>query len=216
MFFGFDTLAPALTAIRDIPRKEVCDQALVMNGHYLAMLTRDTPTNPPPWLVILGCEGNARHVGFRAGVCRHDAAALGGKELPAMNEHLAAVLHRAWYRPPHSHGFYTFISRVQEFRDAVVSHVHGPMAELFVSHGYGRAAWCEFDHIEPYPTGLTNIFDKVNDLLVERGAYFDRPLGTLAEKFYAGNPSYLNQIKLVKKIVDPQRILNPDQLLRGV
>jgi FAD/FMN-containing dehydrogenase len=90
------------------------------------------------------------------------------------------------------------------------------MGELFVSHGCGRAAWCEFDHLEPYPESLIQTFDKANDLLVERGAYFDRPLGRLAEKFYAGNPSYVNQIKRVKEIVDPHRILNPDQLLIGV
>ena len=53
-------------------------------------------------------------------------------------------------------------------------------------------------------------------LLLEKGAYFDRPLGRIAEGFYAGNVAYLDQIRKVKHMMDPKRILNPDQLVKGV
>ena len=216
LFFGYDGLGPALTAIRDIPRKEVCDQALVMNSRYLTTLAPGLPPGLPPWLVVLGCEGHARHVDFYTEVCRHDALALGGKERPELSEFLAGAFRSVWYRPQHSHGFYTFFSRVSEFHDLVASRAGEGLAELFVSHGCGRAAWCEFDHLEPYPTDLQGTCEDVNDLLLEKGAYFDRPLGKIAERFYAGNVAYLEQIRRVKNMVDPKRILNPDQLVKGV
>ncbi len=216
MIFGFDDLAPALTAIRNIPRKEVCDQALVMNSNYLNILTKDHPKPLSQWILLLESEGQPRHVEFHAGVCRKDAAALGGKELPELKDALAPMLHRPWNRPEHSHGFYTFLNRVEEFHDLVSSRSNGQMGELFISHGYGRAAWCEFDHLDTSPKEIEKSCDEIDDLLLEKGAYFDRPLGRLGEKFYAGNPPYLNLIKRVKSMIDPDRILNPDQLLRGV
>ncbi len=217
LFFGFDELAPALTAIRNIPRKEVCDQALVMNNRYLGRLAPDLPGSVPQWLLVLGCEGHPRHVEFHAGVCRNDASALGGRELPELGESMAPVFRGAWIRPDHSHGFYTFLSRVSEFHDLVASRVSGEgPAELYVAHGYGRAAWCEFDYLEPYPKDLDATLESVNDDLLEKGAYFDRPLGKVAERFYAGNVAYLEQIRRVKNMMDPKRILNPDQLVKGV
>ncbi len=215
--FGYDDLAPALTAIRNIPRKEVCDQALVINGRYLRRLAPDLPGSIPPWLLVLGCEGHPRHVEFYADVCRKDAIALGGKELPDLGDPLGKALRSVWVRPEHSHGFYTFLSRVSEFHDLVASRAGGEgLAELFVAHGYGRAAWCEFDYLEPYPNDLAETYEDVNDLLLEKGAYFDRPSGRIAERFYAGNVAYLDQIRRVKNMMDPKRILNPDQLVKGV
>ena len=87
---------------------------------------------------------------------------------------------------------------------------------MFVAHGYGRAAWCEFDYLEPYPHDPAGTYEDVNNRLLEKGAYFDRPLGRIAERFYAGNVAYLEQIKRVKNMMDPKRILNPDQLVKGV
>lgn len=214
--FGYDLLAPAAAAIRNIPRKEVCDQAFVMNRRYLEHLVPDPPGAVSPWLVVLGCEGHPKQVDFQAEVCRQDALALGGTERPELGESMAGALRGVWYRPEHSHGFYTFLSRVSEFHDRVVARAGEGLAELFVSHGYGRAAWCEFDYLEPYPNDLTGRFDELNDLLLEMGAYFDRPLGKIAERFYAGNVAYLDLIRRVKNMMDPKRILNPDQLVRGV
>jgi FAD/FMN-containing dehydrogenase len=216
LFFGYDELAPAVTAIRNIPRKEVCDQALLMNRQYASRLAPNLPGDLPPWLVLFGCEGDPRQVEFYAEACRKEAIALGGKEQPDLHEPLGGALRRAWMRPTYSHGFYTFLSRVSEFHDLVSSRAGEGLAELFVSHGYGRAAWCEFDHLEPYPKDLDRTYEEVDDLLLERGAYFDRPLGRIAERFYAGNVAYLDQVRKVKHMMDPKRILNPDQLVKGV
>jgi len=41
-------------------------------------------------------------------------------------------------------------------------------------------------------------------------------MGKIAERFYAGNVAYLEQIRRVKNMMDPNRILNPDQLVKGV
>ena len=217
LFFGYDELAPALTAIRNVPRKEVCDQALVMNRPYLDRLAPDLPGDLPRWVVLFGCEGDPRHVEYQAGVCRQDAMDLGGRELPGLRESTSAALRRVWVRPAESHGFYTFLSRVSEFHERVASRAgEEGLAELFVAHGYGRAAWCEFDYLEPHPGDIARTIEDVNDLLLEKGAYFDRPLGRTAERFYAGNVAYLEQIRRVKNMVDPKRILNPDQLVKGV
>jgi len=216
LFFGFEDLAPALSALRNIPRKELCDQAMVMNACYVRHLVPGCTAPLPSWLFWAGCEGRPQHVEHLTRTARQDAASLGGKELPELREPLAPALHRVWKRPSDSHGFYTFIRRIPEFHAAVTSQAKTDLGELFVAHAYGRAAWCEFDYLEPLPHAIDATVETTNDLLLEKGAYFDRPLGTLADKFYRGNPAYLEQITRVKRMMDPNRILNPDQLLTGV
>lgn len=216
LFFGFDNLLPAIQAIRDMPRKEVCDQALVMNNRYVRLLAPGQSDVGYSWVLLLACEGDPVHVEFQSRVCRQDALALGGKELPQLKEILGDALHRPWVRPDKSHGFYTFIPRIPEFHERIASRNHESPAELFVSHGYGRAAWCEFDYLDTDPKSLEKTFEETSDLLLAQGAYFDRPLGRMAENFFAGNGAYLNQIKRVKEMMDPKRILNPDQLVKGV
>jgi len=130
---------------------------------------------------------------------------------------MGKALRCVWVRPVEGHGFYTFLSRVSEFHDLVASRAgQESLAELFVAHGYGRAAWCEFDYLEPHRNEMARTLEGVNDLLVEKGAYFDRPQGRTAERFYAGNVAYLEQIRRVKNMMDPKRILNPDQMVKGV
>jgi len=216
LFFGFEELAQALAAIRDIPRKEVCDQALAMNSNYLRRLVQHDLPDLPPWLVLLDFEGEPPQVDFYEKVCREDALTLGGRELNGMADAFGGALGDIWRRPEHSHGFYSFIKRVPEFHELAVSRANDSMGELFVSHGYGRAAWCEFDHLGPNSENVEKTCEEIGNALLETGAYFDRPLGELAKKFYAGNPAYSHQIKRIKNMVDPEGALNPGQLLEGV
>lgn len=216
LLFGFRDLEPSLEALRNIPRKELCDQALVMNAPYARLLVSNEFATEWPWLFLAVCEGFPGHTEYLSRTLRCEATALGGTDLPEEKSALAPALGRVWRRPRYSHGFYTFVRRVPEFLAEVGSQTSGPMAALFVSHGYGRAAWCEFDHVEPHPEGIGGLFEAIQDRLLAKGAFFDRPLGRLAETFYAGNPAYVRQIRRVKTLLDPARILNPDQLLTGV
>lgn len=216
LLFGFQDLEPALEALRNIPRKELCDQALVMNGGYARRLVPEWPEHGWPWLFLAVCEGFPTHTEYLSRTLRCEAAALGAAELTEERGAIAPALRRVWRRPRFSHGFYTFVRRGQEFHAEVASRAPGPLAVLFVSHGFGRAAWCQFDHLEPHPADMRERFDVINLRLVEKGAFFDRPLGPLAAKFYAGNAAYVKQIKRVKTLLDPEHILNPDQLITGV
>ncbi len=216
LLFGFQDLPPALEALRNIPRKELCDQALVMNAAYARQLVGHGGAIVPPWLFLAVCEGFPTHTEYLSRTVRREAAALGATELKEEKEALGPALGRVWRRPRYSHGFYTFVRRVPEFHAEVASQAPGPLGVLLVSHGYGRAAWCEFDHLEPYPEDIGGRFDAINLGLLAKGAFFDRPRGPLADRFYAGNPAYVRQIKRIKTLVDPDRLLNPDQLLTGV
>lgn len=216
LLFGFQDLQPALEALRNIPRKELCDQALVMNAAYARQLLGGGCAIAWPWLFLAVCEGVPTHTAYLSRAIRSEATALGGMEMKEGKDPFVLALGRVWCRPRYSHGFYTFVRRVPEFYADVASWAPGPLAALFVSHGYGRAAWCQFDHLEPHPEDIGGRFEAINLRLLARGAFFDRPLGSLADKFYAGNPAYVRQMKRIKTLLDPARLLNPDQLLTGV
>ena len=51
--------------------------------------------------------------------------------------------------------------------------------------------------------------DAIGVKLVEEGAFFDRPLGKIAEAVYMRIPSYLNHMKKIKGMMDKENILNP-------
>ncbi|MBU4392363.1 MAG: hypothetical protein KJ920_07950, partial [Actinobacteria bacterium] len=55
------------------------------------------------------------------------------------------------------------------------------------------------------------------EALLDNKAFIDKPTGPVAEMVYSRtDPSYVEMIKLFKRIVDPKGLLNPDELLEGI
>lgn len=80
-----------------------------------------------------------------------------------------------------------------------------------------RAIYCEYDfHCDLDETEdkqrTSNLFDETSELLIEMGAYFDRPYGNWARMVYSRSGQYPEYLKKVKRQIDPNNIMNPGKL----
>jgi FAD/FMN-containing dehydrogenase len=102
----------------------------------------------------------------------------------------------------------------------VANKYHYPTADI---GGYllpierGRTIYCEYDlHCsleDPADSErVKKLFEEVSKLLVDRGAFFDRPYGPWAEIMYGRAGTYTEYLKRVKTQLDPNNIMNPGKL----
>lgn len=108
---------------------------------------------------------------------------------------------------------------------------YGKAAEAATGNGYtlddmgvylqplenGRACHLEFtyyyDPDDPDERRrMVNLYAEAGRKLLDAGAYFNRPYGPLAEMVYRRNGDYTGILKRVKKLFDPNCILNPGNL----
>jgi len=59
---------------------------------------------------------------------------------------------------------------------------------------------------------VKNVYLAVSEALVEQGAYFSRPYGYWSELVYRRDQTSTNILRTVKRILDPENILNPGKL----
>ena len=59
---------------------------------------------------------------------------------------------------------------------------------------------------------VKELFYELCDLLIKQGAFFSRPYGDCARLVYSRAPNYYSFIKELKKIVDPEYIMNPNRI----
>jgi len=81
----------------------------------------------------------------------------------------------------------------------------------------GRTIYCEYDlHCsldDPADSQrVKELFEQAGELLVDMGAFFDRPYGTWAEAMYRRAGTYTEYLKKVKRQLDPNSIMNPGKL----
>ena len=111
----------------------------------------------------------------------------------------------------------------------------GEMENLLLSHCYqegyppqevggyclpierGRAIHLEMDlHCDLRDTEETekvkHVWYRASELLMNNGAYFDRPYGLWAEMVYSRAGNYTQKLRDVKREIDPNNILNPGKL----
>lgn len=80
-----------------------------------------------------------------------------------------------------------------------------------------RAVHLEFDlHCDLRDRGETErvrqIWLQASEILMNHGAYFDRPYGPWAEMVYSRAANYTQKLKEIKREIDPNNILNPGKL----
>lgn len=80
-----------------------------------------------------------------------------------------------------------------------------------------RTIYCEYDlHCnldDPVDSQRVKaLFEEASKVLVDRGAFFDRPYGSWAEVMYSRAGAYTEYLKRVKRQLDPNNIMNPGKL----
>lgn len=123
----------------------------------------------------------------------------------------------------HSLMFYASPERVVEFADTTFDAAQPSLYPKEDMGGYllpierGRAFYCCYDlHCsrddQQESARVSQLFDDLSETLVYRGAFFDRPYGSWAEKVYRRAGTYTEYLKKIKHTLDPNRIMNPGKL----
>jgi len=154
--------------------------------------------------------------------------------LPAVERKLPEMLRKPWPKdkPYWKHvykggcqdlTFMTTLDRVERYIPAVV--------EVATRYGYpandigcyiqpvedGRACQLQFNFYhnpgdEAETERVRSLYADAATAMIDRGAYFTRPYGVVADMVYKRNGDYAALLKRVKKHFDPNGILNPGKL----
>jgi len=123
----------------------------------------------------------------------------------------------------HSLSFKSPLKRVPEFETIINNACNENNYPLKYIGGYllplerGRAVHLEFDlHCDPSNTEeiehIKQMFLKCSEVLISKGALFDRPYGAWAEMIYKRTGTYTEKLKELKNELDPHNIMNPGKL----
>ena len=217
--YGFDQAGAAAAAMKEISRKEICQECLALDRGYLAHVLGQvlSAPAPAPWILIVGHESFKAHVEFQQRTVDGIVGEHGGKPLGALQEEIAAAMEVPWYVPDGCHlSYYTLFAHLETFDSALEEGLKRlgmdleSASRILVSYGSGRTLYCGWSLGEGRE-GAAECFDDLRTALVEKGAFFERPLGAAAKAVYERSGGYLDQMKRIKAMVDPHHILNPGQ-----
>ncbi len=195
----------------------------------------------PPWVLTICINGAPRHpeekIAFEEEALREVCHSLNvevkemlpqvsGLNRIILNEILYpwGVLKKFNYRGSvHSLTFKCSLTDIAEMEAAVkkACDAHGydnsSVGAYLLPLERGRAMHCEFDlHCDlgdaKQRDKVKGLWRKASEILLNQGAYFDRPYGAWAEMVYQRAGNYTTKLKEIKRELDPQGILNPGKL----
>ncbi len=213
--FGFQKPEPALSLLRNLPRKELPQECLVVDRQGFAARFGDAWRDAlPPWILVTGVEAFPELAEYQHRKIREAALGQGGIEIdPETTARVGTSLDSPWYGNPETQtAFYSLFSRIPEFElvlSRTLSDAGVPaqsVARTYVAHGLGRAVWCQYD----LGQGVgRQVLENLERRLASSGAYYDRPQGRLAREIYGTIPAWLGHVRKIKNMMDPGRIFNP-------
>lgn len=215
LVFDFDGLAGALKALKEVPRRELGIEYLAMDARYLDSLVDVKEGELSPWTVLVGFDGREEHVTWQEKMVRGFIEEMGGNANDALVEILAKKIDEAWPVMTEYHtGFYTLFDRVadldESLRDAITKKGYPAkdIGRLMVSVDRGRTAYCSYEF---FKDGIETdrLVDELQEMLLDKGAFYDRPLGGFAQTVFSKIDGYTQHLKRIKTMMDPKGILNP-------
>ncbi len=209
----------ALEWVRRAARQEVGTEAAVFDAARLRELTGAPGAaaaggEKGVWTAAVGLDGPAELVEHWRKRLDRMAREEGGKAAPAgVGRSLEEAMDRPWYAGPLTFAFYATLARVGEF-DALVSKAlarKGELSRTFVLVRHGASVFLRYDLKTEERKGRRAVLDLLPKL-VDRGAFFDSPTGSLAAHIFSKQPRYFELLKQVKGLMDPAGMLNPGVL----
>jgi len=210
-----------------VERLKLGDETAMLNRARLAAALDRSPAGLPEWTVLLGASGAALYPEEKLDLQEKElceaAAAYGLKLEPAVAP-TAALLDDC--APPASQYEIFFLSTLDDaprFTETML----GMAREL----GYGADRIGVYiqpqhqgvsQHVEftiPYnaddareAAAAKRLFLAASAKLVAQGAYFSRPYGPWADLVYSRDATAVRVLRTVKRIVDPNGVMNPGKL----
>ena len=194
----------------------------------------------PPWVIIMGIAGRdllpEEKVDFQEEDTRDIVQQLGLELLPAVSgiagEQLMSIVlnpsQEPYWKLTYKGAcqdifFMATLDKVPEFVNTVfttANAVRYPASDIGIylqPQHQGTSCHCEFNL--PYNSEDKTETDRVRELLetcsealIRQGAYFSRPYGIWADMVYNRDARNREMIRTIKKIFDPNNILNPGKL----
>ncbi len=197
---GFDEMEPALKAAQFIARREMAVECLTLNKAKAQTVTGATVK--APWITVAALEGSSDLVAYHRKRIDEELGSPGDLAdlAPAFEESLRVP----WDAPDGTVGFYTLFARVAEF-DSLVGR-EAPRMVIPVKRGASV-----YNHYELPGRPDLALLEK----LLDAGAFFSNPTGSLAHALYKRTGNYEKLIRVAKRRIDPRNILNPDQVIEG-
>ena len=220
--FGFREQAPALKLLKELARKELPQECLVMNRTSFARCLGLPENGLPPWVLVAGVEAFPELADYQHRKIRQAAEKEGGSALDeALTASIGSQLQKPWYiRPDSQTAFHTLFTKIPEFDGILLEaasqagHPEDRIARTYIAHGLGRSVWCQYD-----PGDLSDGCGWLAGLesrLAAAGAFYDRPQGSLAEQIYGTIPAVVRHIRKIKDLMDERRIFNPGRPVQEV
>jgi len=180
------------------------------------------------WTVLMSIEQHKALVDNQAAQVAGLAKDLGAKALGKdMVAELGQTLRRPWYLLDRAVKgrieavkYYTFADKVPALLDTASSVMKGmEVGKGFIPVYFGSSFFCECDihHAEEDMVKAQDMRLKAYAKVLEQRALIDRGNGKLAEMVYKkANPVTVSMVKNIKKMLDPDNLLNPGQLMEGI
>ncbi|MFC1969169.1 FAD-binding oxidoreductase [Chloroflexota bacterium] len=153
--------------------------------------------------------------------------------IPGLGEKMVKMLRKPWQQDKywkvrykgscHDIFFYTTLDRIAEFNAAI--------DEMAIKYAYptkeigfylqpierGRACFCQYGfHCDPDDSNdvsrLHSLYLEASEQVIRMGGFFSTPYGPWANMVYSRAASYTAVMKQVKRILDPNNIMNPGKL----
>ena len=222
----------------ELIRYRLCDEMFILNNLNLACLTKETSLeiydrakNLKKWNLIYILAGNGKLSSDKVAYLTADINDIIEerklddlkRESPIIDSEVLTVVNKASasdWRSRLKGGyqdifFISNIDRIPEFIDMVENHVSQDLGVYVQAINQGTSYHCEFDLFYDPSNGsdinrLKNKFLDVSVKLMDAGAFFNRPYGLWAPEVYKRHDeTIIKALKKVKKIFDPNNVLNP-------
>ena len=195
----------------------------------------------PPWILTIALQGTPRlpeeKIAYEkealTNLCSHRGQEL-LTTLPPL-DNLQTFFPRFLLRPwdilkkfcfkgsVHPLSFKSPLKRIPEFESlihtALTEHnyPHSDLGVCLLPMERGRAVHCEYDlHCDPSNQKeleqVHKLWLTLSEVLISKGALFDRPYGAWADMTYTRTGAYTTKLQELKKELDPNNIMNPGKL----
>lgn len=236
---GFEKRSDAFRFVRFVARNEHCFECLAADPAYLESIVEDSAKAGggldsrlfPPWTVAVSVEHHESLVDqwrkmLPQEIEEHGGEMLEGSLTRAVEEALGSPIYRWRYDgvlgDSHIVGYHCYPREAGQLFDRVSSalDIESPPAGRVVTPVYfGGAFHCEtvlFCSPQDFGT-VGELAMRAYQEVLDCGGLVDKPTGRLAWRmFERADEGYLRLLKYLKSIWDPDSVLNPDALLKGV